>query len=133
MKLTSITTTIIILLMLISIDISKGKDKIKKKSCKEHPALSGPCYKIRGRMSFYNGTPSVRIWPVGTNRILGVSEGRFYLDDYGDVPEDLVRQLSWGTAMFADFTVCPFTEDKTGVMRLVCVESAENITIRKTE
>ena len=132
MKISSITIAII-LLMLISTGLLNGEDKIKKKSCREHPALSGPCYKIRGRMSFYNGTPSVRIWPVGTKRMLGVSEGRFYLDDYGDVPEELVRQISWETAMFADFTLCPFTDDKPGVMRLVCVESAENISIRKWE
>ena len=93
--------------------------------------LSGPCYQVRGRMSLANGTPSVRIWPVGTKRIIGVSEGRFYLEEYANVPDELVRQLTWDNAMFADFTVCPFTDDKPGVMRLVCVESAENVEIRE--
>ena len=82
-------------------------------------------------MSFSNGTPSIRIWPVGTNRILGISEGRFYLEDYENVSDELVHQLSWETAMYADFTICPFTNDEPGVMRLICVESAENISIRK--
>jgi len=114
------------------IEFGKGTPVEKsKKSCREHPMLSGSCFKIRGRMSLSNGTPSVRIWPVGTNRILGVSEGRFYLEDYANVPGELVRQLSWETAMYADFTVCPFNDDEPGVMRLICVESAENISIRK--
>jgi len=108
-----------------------GGEQVKKKTCKEHPMLSGPCYQVRGRMSLANGTPSVRIWPVGTKRIIGVSEGRFYLEEYANVPDELVRQLTWDNAMFADFTVCPFTDDKPGVMRLVCVESAENVEIRE--
>ena len=102
-----------------------------KRSCKEHPMLSGPCFKVRGRMSFFNGNPSLRIWPIGTKRMLGISEGRFYLKGYVNVPQDLVGRLSWETAMFADFTVCPFTDDKPGEMRLICVESADNISIKE--
>ena len=111
--------------------MSSGEQEPQKKSCKEHPKLSGPCFKVRGRMSFSNGTPSVRIWPVGTNRMLGVSEGRFHLDGYENVPDQLVRQISWETAMYADFTLCPFTEDMPGETRFVCVETAENISIRE--
>jgi hypothetical protein len=102
-------------------DISAGLYKRK----------TGPYYKARGRMSLSNGTPSVRIWPVRTKRILGMSEGLFYLDEYANVPDELVRQLTWGNAMFADFTGCPFTDDKPGVMKLVCAESAENVEIRQ--
>jgi hypothetical protein len=110
--------------------ISSSDEEPNKKSCKEHPLLSGPCFKVRGRMSFYNGNPTVRIWPLGTKRMLGVSQGRFYLQDYDNVPDELVRRLSWETAMFADFTVCPFTDNRPGEMRLICVESAENISIK---
>ena len=100
-------------------------------SCKAHPQLSGSCFEIRGRMTVYNGSPSIRIWPVGTKRLLGVSEGRFYITKgYGNLPEELFEQLSLENAMYADFTICPFTDDEPGVMRLVCVESAENISIR---
>lgn len=93
--------------------------------------ISGPCFKARGKMFFSNGTPSIRIWLVGTKRILGISEGRFYLDDYDNVPNELVNLLNWQNSMFADFTICPFTKDKPGVMRLVCVDKAENMSIRK--
>jgi hypothetical protein len=50
-----------------------------------------------------------------------------------NVPDTLVRRLSWETAMFADFTVCPFTDDKPGEMRMICVESADNISIKKSK
>jgi hypothetical protein len=32
--------------------------------------------------------------------------------------------------ILADFTVCPFTPDKPGVMRMVCVDSATKVTVR---
>ena len=117
--------------MLCIVAVSHGQEKSQKKTCKDNPMLSGPCFNVRGRMFLSNGTPSIRIWKVGTKRILGISEGRFQSDDYGNVPDELVKQFSWETAMYADFIICPFTNDKTGVMRLVCVESANNIKIRK--
>jgi hypothetical protein len=121
----------IMILVMCATGIAGNEEPAKKKTCKEHPMLSGQCYKVRGRMNLANGTPSVRIWPVGTKRILGVSEGRFHLEKYVNVPDELVQQLTWDNAMFADFTVCPFTGDKPGVMRLVCVESAEKVVVRK--
>ncbi len=63
--------------------------------------------------------------------MLAIGEGEFLLDGYENLPQELERQLNWENAMFADFLVCPFTDDKPGVMRQVCVESAENISIRK--
>lgn len=123
------STFFILILVLVAVGGTEGKSK--KKPCKEHPMLSGPCYKVKGRMSLFNGSPGIRIWPIGTKRMLGISEGRFYLEDYSYVPDELERQLNWQNAMIADFTVCPFTEDKPGMMRLICVESAENISIIK--
>jgi len=127
-----VTTIIVAIVSVVCLAVLvRSEDQVTKKTCKEHPMLSGLCYKIRGRMSLSNGAPSVRIWPVGTKRMLGISEGRFYLKEYVNVPDKLVSQLTWDNAMFADFTVCPFTDDKPGVMRFVCVESAENIEVRK--
>ena len=81
-------------------------------------------------MSFYNGNPSVRIWRVGTTRILGVSEQRFYAEGYCNLPASVRDRLSWDSDLFADFVVCPFTREEPGVMQLVCVESARHIIVR---
>jgi hypothetical protein len=133
MRIKQFIVTVILFLPLL-MAASSAQENPKNKPCKDHPSLSGPCFKIRGRMAFYNGAPALRIWPVGTDRILGISEGRFYVEGYDNVPEELVRQLTtFDTVMFADFVVCPFTDDKPGVMRLICVESAENVSIRKRE
>ena len=100
-------------------------------SCKARPQeFSGACFETRGRMATYDGNPSLRIWPVGTKRLLGLSERRGSMNEAYNLPRELLAQLSFGKAMYADFTICPFTDDEPGVMRLACVESAENISIR---
>ena len=101
-----------------------------RKPCRAHPALSGACFRVRGRMSLYNGAPSVRIWPVGSTRLLGVSQQRFADPAICNLPDALAGQLSPDDDVFADFEVCPFTSERAGVMRLVCVDSASHVTSR---
>jgi len=101
-----------------------------EKPCNQHPQLAGACYVVRGRMGFYNGTPSVRIWRVGTKRILGVSEGRYRMEGYANIPQAVVRQLSWDHWLFGDFTVCPFQPERPEAMRLVCVQGVTNTSVR---
>ena len=48
-----------------------------EKSCREHPQLIGKCFSVHGRLSTYNGNPAVRLWRIGTRRVLGVSDQRF--------------------------------------------------------
>jgi len=93
-------------------------------ACLSDPDLVGSCFKVHGRISAYNGTPTLRIWRIGTDRLLGV-------DDDIPVPESLSRQLDWNVNAYADFEVCPFTREREGEMQKVCVESAEHIVVRK--
>jgi hypothetical protein len=103
---------------------------VPERPCRQHPLLAGRCFTIRGRMSLANGNPSIRIWRVGTKRILGVSDGRFKMDGYANVPPSVAGRLSWDTQLFGDFVVCPFTRDEPDVMRLICVDSASNLKVR---
>src|ERR1035438_7832407 len=75
-------------------------------SCGAENTFVGPCYAVRGRLSYYNGTPSTRIWIVGTHRILGVPS------EDSDLPSN-VRPLlkGFGDQIFADFVVCPLSKD----------------------
>jgi hypothetical protein len=105
-----------------------------KLPCRQHPQLAAPCFQVRGRLSVYNGAPALRIWPIGSKRLLGISEGRFLLPNYQNIPANIVAQLvTPDSAMFADFVVCPFTQEVPGVMQLVCVDSAKNILVRKRD
>ena len=44
-------------------------------SCRLDPDIAAACFMVRGRISLWNGTPSLRIWRIGTNRILGLHTG----------------------------------------------------------
>ena len=104
--------------------------RVEEPSCAHQPGLVGPCFTVHGRLSLYNGTPSARIWKVGTNRILGVTESRCVAPDCPQMPDKLRKMLSWDRGIFGDFLVCPFTKEMPGHMQSVCVESAKHLHVR---
>jgi len=97
-----------------------------KKPCREHPKFVAPCFTVHARMRYYNGAPSIRLWPIGTDHLLGVSDGQF-VAGYQSLPESLRATLDGQREIYADFVVCPYAPSEPGVMRLVCVDSATNI------
>jgi len=103
--------------------------------CETSPKLVGACFVVHGRLSFYNGNPSVRIWPVGTHRLLGVldaagtdaqSEDMTYLHLAPPI-EYRLRADIWRTDVYGDFTVCPFSRERTGWMQFVCIAKAQHL------
>jgi hypothetical protein len=119
------------LLLILGGNVSPQSPSASEKPCRQHPQLIGKCFNVRGRLSLYNGNPSVRLWRRGTNRILGVSEQRFSRPDYRNIPEDLARQLDEENEIVGDFLVCPFTRSRPGEMQLMCIESARNVVVKK--
>ena len=120
------------LILLIGSNVSVPFSNLEttEKSCREHPQVIGKCFAVRGRLSVYNGAPAVRLWRIGTRRVLGVSEQRFNLPGYRNLPESLSQQLSGDTEIVGDFLVCPFTKPKPREMQLVCIESAKNVSVQ---
>jgi hypothetical protein len=81
---------------------------------------------VHGRLCYYNGNPSCRIWIVGSKRLLGVREAR---DEVADMPKELHDLMSWDREIFADFVVEPLTPYEEGVMQTVRVMSASKIVV----
>jgi hypothetical protein len=99
--------------------------------CRENPHLVGPCLKIRGVLSPANGSPSLRIWRVGTKRILGVEEQSERLAGHCALPQYLRDTIDLGhKEIIADFVVCPLTPSQPGMMQMVCVDTASQIVTR---
>ena len=96
----------------------------EERICKGNKGIVDDCYTIRGRLSLYNGTPSMRIWKVGTKRILAVIPSEDEI-----IPNNLKKQIGMGKQIYGDFVVCPFEKEKEGHMQSVCVESAKNMRI----
>ena len=93
----------------------------------------GACFSLHGRLSAYNGTPTYRIWPVGSHRLLGV------YDDHGNAEPVLPAQVSeaihgnaFGKAFYGDYEVCPMTKSIAGRMQMVCVKSVAHLTAQQT-
>ena len=101
------------------------------KPCSKHPQLVGTCFTVRGRLSVYNGAPALRIWRIGTKRILGVSEQRFAVPGYRNVPENIRAEIDQDKALFGDYVVCPFTKPKENEMQMVCIEKVTNLVVKK--
>jgi len=80
-------------------------------------------FTVHGRLARYNGTPSSRIWIVGTKRVLGVWES----------PKELSDLMSWDREIFADFIVEPLTTYEKGVMQKVRVVSASKLVVTEKE
>ena len=41
----------------------------QSRECKTNPKVIGACYVVHGRATNADGTPTLRIWPVGTKRM----------------------------------------------------------------
>ena len=97
--------------------------------CKENPRLIGACYKVHGRLDPGADTVELRLWRVGTKRILGISSGPS-IDDasYPIFPNNL--KFPHSESICGDFEVCPFTRERKGTMRLVCIESASHLVVK---
>ena len=94
------------------------------------PAAPGPCFQVHGRLAVWNGSPAVRIQPVGSRRVLGVHTpaGEGYGDDL--VPAAVQAMVSASpedTVVLGDYRVCPLTPDRPGRMRIVYIASATHL------
>ena len=101
--------------------------------CATRSDLIGPCFDLRGRVSIGNGNPNVRIWRVGTTRILGVVGAECDEHPCGPsaMPDSLWTQMDEDHDVFADLTVCPVTKERAGWMQMVCIDSARNTARRR--
>jgi hypothetical protein len=132
----------IVLALILSVPAMLAKPQgqaARKIPCKT-PANAPMCYWTRGRFQYYNGTPSYRLWKIGTRRLLGVYSGPSVWtgdpairdNEDPELPAEVTKLYSspFGQ-VFADFEVCPLEPERAGFMQAVCIESAKNIYVRK--
>jgi hypothetical protein len=130
-KLNALVLAPVLLIISSMLFAQSGVPSEKDKSCRLHPKLIGKCFPVHGRLSIYNGAPAMRIWKVGTQRMLGVSEQRFAVEGYRNVPENIQKQINQDVELFGDFLVCPFTSAKRGEMQMVCIEEGKHLEMKK--
>ena len=121
---------LLVLVQLLALTAEPASSLPPQRPCREHPEVRPPCFTVRGRLSYWNGTPTARIWIVGTNRMLGVSDGHA-LPGFEQMPKAIRDRMSWETELFGNYTFCPFTPEQPGVMQLGCIQAAENLRAQK--
>jgi len=112
------------------------KTAVRKIPCKT-PENAASCYWTRGRLNFYNGAPSYRVWKIGTKRILGVYSGPGSYPPHRDADSELTefpQEIDKvfrppNNTVYANFEICPLEPEGKGEMQAVCVESARNIVV----
>lgn len=127
MKLLAILSSLIFAVVVFGQD---GSPQPKLKPCREQPKLVDKCFRIRGRLSLFNGNPTIRLWRAGTKRILGVSAS-YASEGFSSIPEEIEKKLNWETDVWGDFLVCPFTPQRAGEMQMMCIDAGKNIEVRK--
>lgn len=112
--------------MKLLVSIAFLASQASKLPCKGSPKIVGPCFTVHGRLRSYNGNPAIRIWRIGTNRILGVLDTLSKNDESPWLPGN--AQLHGGDySLVGDFEVCPLTVERKGWMQMVCVDSATDV------
>jgi hypothetical protein len=97
-------------------------------------AAEAPCRTVHGRLSLWNGNPTVRLWVVGTHRVLGVAQPNGTLED---LPPEILRlwaaggnDAMWASELYGDFRVCPLAPERPGRMQGVRLESGRNLVLK---
>lgn len=111
---------------------AQGRDS----SCHRSKELVGDCFTVRGRLNLTNGTPNVRIWKIGTHRILGVVSANGAAEGDGVIPSN-VKELIWPAAdespidasVYGSYRVCPLSREHTGAMQTVCIDKASRLQV----
>lgn len=125
--------TFIIALLVISAPATSGQGEMRTptlKPCREQPNLAGKCFRVRGRLSLYNGNPTIRLWRAGTKRMLGVSAS-YASEGYSSIPKEIEAKLNWENEVWGDFLVCPFTPQRPGEMQMMCIDEGRQIELRQ--
>jgi hypothetical protein len=102
-------------------------------ACKTSQKIVGRCATIRGRFFVANGTPAIRIWPIGTRRLLGVTDGQGDPEGQSTVPVNVKRLMgldAFSRDIYGSYEVCPLTRQMPGHMQTVCIERASHLSVR---
>jgi hypothetical protein len=83
------------------------------------------CLTVHGRLALYNGTPSFRIWQIGTKHVFAIPDGP-PSHEADNLPENVrvLIAVKLETRVYGDFRVCPLEPARAGKMQRVRVESA---------
>jgi hypothetical protein len=136
---------ITILVLFLSVQ-ALAKEDYRDEPCKSSN-LAPSCFQTHARLGAGEGTPSVRLWPIGSHRLYGIYSNRQgFADRYTTLdseapglPPEVERAATriqkvsgpGGWTLFGDFEVCPLEPHIEGHMQAACIASATHIFVPK--
>jgi hypothetical protein len=108
----------------------------RQESCKT-PETAQTCVHVHGRLTAGNGTPSTRLWRIGTHHVYGIYSNQYgfthdsqTLDNeapelHFNLPKDTPNVGGW--TISGDFEVCALETAVEGHMQAACIVSATHI------
>jgi len=112
--------------------LAQSPTKREVHRCHARADLVGKCFTVHGRLQINNGTPSIRLWRIGTKRMLGVLDPQDISGVPGPstIPASIAKQLDFDKYAFGDFLVCPLSKSMPGRMQTICIESGSHLIVR---
>jgi hypothetical protein len=105
------------------------------------PEIARSCKQIHGRLSAGDGTPSTRLWPIGTHHVYGIYSNQYGFAHDGEIADNEGPELhftlpqsvphSGGWTVYGDFEVCPLEPPIQGHMQAACIASGTHIVVPK--
>jgi hypothetical protein len=131
----------LVLLTLLLVAPTTHKHDYRTLPCKT-PELAPSCIQIHGRLwddGF--GTPSTRLWQIGTRHVYGIYSNQFGFKNDGTTLDNespelpaAVKNIPPGKGIwlvYGDFEVCPLEPRIEGSMQAACIASATHIVVPK--
>lgn len=104
-------------------------------ACRLSARRVGECYTVHGRLYFVPESPEIRLWRIGTHRVLGIlaPDG----SDQNALSEAMLERL-WGGGdrpgrIYGEFEVCPLSPDQPGRMQMACLASATRMFVERPQ
>ena len=84
-----------------------------------------PCFTVQARLTRGADNILVRVWPVGTTRLLGWTD-----ETLCSLPPPIDSLIAAGKTVYADVVVRPLTPSRPGYMQFVCINAATKVVVR---
>jgi hypothetical protein len=127
---------IMVILALLVSGRALAQKNYRQEPCKTHE-IAQSCVHIHGRLTAGNGTPSTRLWQIGTHHIYGIYSNRYGFIHDEQTLDNESPQLHFalpkgtpnvgGWTIYGDFEVCPLEPLIQGHMQAACIANADHV------
>lgn len=112
----------------------------RNQPCKT-PENARSCTQVHGKLWAGDGTPSTRLWAIGSHQIFGIYSNRYGFVHDGETGDNEAPELHFmrpksmpgqgGWTLYGDFEVCPLEPKIQGRMQAACIAGATHIVVPK--